>query len=299
MLLPRSWLALGLAAAATAAESAPAGYPDLAAFRQDLFPPAMTEGEPAPGRRVRSTLPAYRGTEVHHSLYLPRDWAPGRRFPVIVEYAGNGDYRSKHGDVSTGRVSDSSLGYGLGGPEGFIWLCLPYVEAEKGRNAIRWWGDVAATVAYCKQAVRAVCAEFGGDPAAVVLTGFSRGAIACHFIGLHDDEIAGLWRAFLPASHYDGARSWPYPGSDRAAAARRLERLGRRPVLVAHEVYDIAPGTYGIVDTMNYLAGTGRPLDTHRFLIIGIRNHTDRWTLHDLPERAAARRWLQEVLATP
>ena len=275
------------------------GYPDLSTFRQELFPPAMLDQAPAPGLRVRATLPEYRGTEVYYSLYLPADWAPGRRFPVIVEYAGNGNYRSKHGDVSTGRVEDSSLGYGLGGPSGFIWVCLPYVDTSNRQNQLQWWGDIAATVDFCKRAVRVICTEFGGDPDAVILCGFSRGAIACNYIGLHDDEIARLWRAFIAASHYDGVRTWNYAGSDRAAARKRLERLGGRPVLVTHEVYDTNPKTYSIVDTVNYLVSTGIPLQNFRFQTIHVRNHSDTWPLHDLPERAMARQWLQDVLTKP
>ncbi|MBI3987483.1 MAG: hypothetical protein HY343_11215 [Lentisphaerae bacterium] len=275
------------------------GYPCLSAYRQDLWPPAMTQELPGAGKRVRATLPAYRDTDVYYSLYLPPEWTPGARYPMIVEYAGNGDYRSKHGDVCTGRVEDCSLGFGLSGGRGFIWICLPFVDAANGRNATLWWGDVGATVAFCGEAVRTVSARFGGEPAAVFLCGFSRGALACNFIGLHDDEIARLWRGFFAASHYDGAREWPYAGSDPGAARVRLERLGRRPVFVSHEIYDIEPGTYTIVDTINYLAGTGRPLDNFRFQIVPIRNHTDRWVLYDLPARRNLRRWLQEAMAAP
>jgi hypothetical protein len=46
----------------------------------------------------------------------------------------------------------------------------------------------------------------------VFIAGFSRGAIACNFIGLRDDEIASLWCGFVVHSHYEGVRDWP--GSD-------------------------------------------------------------------------------------
>ena len=276
-----------------------AGYPDISAYTPDLEPPRMTTGDPLPGRRVRATLPAYQHTDVYYSLYLPPDWKPGALHPVIVEYAGNGDYRSRHGDVCTGRVEDCVLGYGLSGGRGCIWICLPFVDPANGRNALRWWGDVEATVKFCREAVRRVCAEFSGDASAVFLCGFSRGAIACHYIGLHDDTVAQLWRGFFIASHYDGAREWPYPGSDRASARVRLERLGRRPVFVSHEVYGTEPETYTIVDTINYLAGTGRPLDNYRFQMVPLRNHTDRWVLYDLPARRNLRQWFQSVLASP
>jgi len=285
-------------AAASTASSA-AGYPDISAYTPDLEPPGMTTGPPAAGRRVRATLAAYRNTEVYYALYLPPDWKPGRRYPVIVEYAGNGDYRSRHGDVCTGRVEDSSLGYGLTGGIGSIWVCLPYVDTANRRNALRWWGDLAATVDFCKEAVRTVCAEFGGDPQAVFICGFSRGALACNYVGLHDDDIASLWRGFFVASHYDGAREWAYPASDRASALARLVRLGRRPVFISQEVYGIEPETYNITHTINYLAGTGRPLDNFHFQIVPLRNHTDRWVLYDLPARRSLREWYREALARP
>ena len=46
----------------------------------DLITAAMTDGTPAPGRRVRQIAPEYRGTDVHHALYLPIDWQPGRKY---------------------------------------------------------------------------------------------------------------------------------------------------------------------------------------------------------------------------
>src|SRR5207253_2146453 len=78
--------------------------PDLSSVPADLQTPAMTEGEPAAGRRVKQTTPGWEGTAVHHALYLPRDWKAEVRYPVIVEYAGNGNYKNSFGDVSKGTV---------------------------------------------------------------------------------------------------------------------------------------------------------------------------------------------------
>ena len=55
----------------------------------DLATPPMTEEAPAAGKRVRQVAPEYEGTQVYHSLYLPTDWKPGEKYPVIVEYTGN------------------------------------------------------------------------------------------------------------------------------------------------------------------------------------------------------------------
>jgi len=68
----------------------PGGLPDIRSVPPDLLVPAVEDGPPRAGRRVRRTLSEYQGTEVHHTLYLPTDWRPGRRYPVLIEYPGNG-----------------------------------------------------------------------------------------------------------------------------------------------------------------------------------------------------------------
>jgi hypothetical protein len=122
----------------------------------------------------------------------------------------------------------------------------------------------------------------------VLLAGFSRGSIACNYIGLHDDEIARLWRGFVCHSHYDGVRRWGYAGDDREAAARRLERLGDRPQFISHEL--------SIDATRDYLAKAA-PQGRFTFQPLGFRNHTDAWVLRDVPERRALRDWVERTLA--
>ena len=261
--------------------------PDIRTVAQDLTAPRMTKEAPAPGKRVRRVASEYKGTEVYHTLYLPADWGKGKRYPVIVEYAGNGPYRNKFGDVCSGKVEDCNLGYGISGGKGFIWVCLPYISKDHKRNQLQWWGDVKATVEYCKTVIPRVCREYGGDTSAVFLVGFSRGAIACNFIGLHDDEIASLWRGFICHSHYDGVRKWNYPGSDRKSAAERLKRLKNRPQFISQEV--------SVEQTKRYLK-EARPKGDFTFVALGYRNHTDSWVLRDTPERKAVRKWLQSVL---
>lgn len=267
-----------------------AELPDIRSVAPDLRTPPMLQAAPAPGKRVRQTTPGWESTAVHHALYLPTNWRADGKFPVIVEYAGNGNYSNKFGDVSLGTVEGSNLGYGLSGGSNFIWVCLPYVKATDGRkeNAVTWWGDVSETVAYCKRTVRFVCEQFGGDSNRVVLVGFSRGAIAGNFIGLHDDEIARLWRGFLCHSHYNGVRTnWPYAGADRASALERLKRLNGRPQFISHE---------GSIDpTRNYLESTGVS-GAFTFVPLPYRNHTDQWVLRSIPERERARAWLAEIL---
>ena len=264
--------------------------PELRAIPPDLVAPEVTRESPTRGKRVYQTLAEYEGSEVHHVLYLPTDWVPSRTFPLIVESPGNGLHISEHGDVCTGMVEDACLGYGISGGERFLWLCLPFISPDRTCNQLQWWGSVEATVQYCKDAVRQVCNEFGGDPNRALLTGFSRGAIACNYVGLHDDEIASLWRGFVAHSHYDGVRKWGYPGDDRRSALQRLQRMHGRPQFISHE------GSTQEVE--QYLRFTGVQA-RFTFQPLPFRNHTDTWALRDLPERRRLRQWVRSTVASP
>lgn len=267
-----------------------ADLPDISSVPEDLKVPAVTQAAPAPGLRVAQTTEGWQGTEVHHLLSLPADWKPDASWPVLVEYAGNGGYKNAYGDVSDGTVEGSRLGHGLSAGKGFIWVCMPYVELVEGRkrNAVKWWGDVEETKRYCRATVKDVCARWGGDASRVILCGFSRGSIGCNFIGLHDDDIAPLWRGFFCHSHYDGVRTgWPYAGADRASALARLRRLQGRPQFIIQE----AGGTQA---TETWLKSTGIQGDW-TFVPLPYRNHTDAWLLRDIPERRLAREWLARV----
>ena len=263
-----------------------AELPDISTVPADLDVPTLSEGPPAAGKRVRHGLSV---------LYLPTDWKVGAKMPVIVELAGNGGYKNKLGDVSTGLPEGSNLGYGLTAGRGFIWLCVPYLNAKGDEVAIKWWGDAPAydprpTLKNLRETVKSVCHDFSGDESKVVLCGFSRGAIACGYLGLHDDETAKHWCGFFAYSHYDGVHKWPYPGSDRESALARLKRLGDRPQFICGE------GT-NAQETEAYL----RPLLPNAdltFLSTGFRNHNDAWTLRPSPAREKAREWLRRITSS-
>jgi len=254
---------------------------DLKKVAPDLVTPPVTNDAPAPGRRVKMLLPMYVGTDLYHALYLPVDWKRSETYPVIVEYSGN-KWKS-----SQGTVDECDLGYGVSGGKGVIWICLPFVDKKKGRNAATWWGDVEATVDYCKQSIQQVCAKYGGDSCKLFIAGFSRGAIACNYIGLHDDEISSLWRGFICHSHYDGVRKWEYKGSDKTSAALRLKRLGNRPQFISQE--------QSITATKKYLA-RALPDGKFTFQALPFPDHTDTWLLRDIPERRVMRDWFHQVL---
>jgi hypothetical protein len=271
-------------------------WPDISTIAPDLTVPEMTTGAPEAGKRVRCTTPGWEKTEVYGALYLPVDWKAGGHFPVIVEWAGNGDFHNDFGDVSTGKVEGSRLGYGITEGKGCIWLCLPYLNHAGAADVIKWWGDAPEydaepTLAYCRAAVKDVCERFGGDAQRVVLAGFSRGAIACNYLGLHDDATAALWRGFICYSHYDGVRTtWPYPSADRASALERLQRLKGRPQFICGESSNAAM-------TERYLREVG-VWDKEKFTVVGtgFRNHNDAWVLRPSEARTRLREWFREVV---
>lgn len=281
----------------SAEESSPA--PDISAVSPDLVLPPLTDDAPGAGKRVRHSTPDTSSPAVYHVLYLPVDWEPGKEYPVIVEYAGNGPYANAIGDISTGLVEGSSLGYGLSRGQGCIWLCLPYLNEAGTENVRQWWGDKptrdpSATIAYCKKIVPWICETFGGDHSRVLLCGFSRGAIACHFIGLHDDEISRLWCGFLAYSHFDGVHAWPFPGSDQEAARGRLARLLDRPLYLLHE--NTSGQGLSLLSSFDYLKKTGVDLKKARFRETGFRNHNDAWILRPSEARRDVRTWVETVL---
>jgi hypothetical protein len=268
---------------------------DIGSVEPDLEVPATDPGQPGPGRRVRQTTPGFPEQGVHHTLYLPPDWEPGRKFPVIIEWTGN-----RYGSC-TGLVEDAKLGYGISGGEGFIWICMPFLDGAGRANVDTWWGDEGAyqtrpTIEYCIRTVDHVCRHWGGDPGALVLAGFSRGSIACNYIGLANDEIAGLWRAFICYSHYDGLYTgWPYPDCDREAARERLDRLQGRPQFICQEIVPRQEDDTGLVRLREYIRSTGIQAP-FTYCLTGFRDHDDAWILRPSEAREALRRWLQGQL---
>lgn len=269
-------------------------YPDMNTVAPDLFIPPVTSDKPTAGKRVFFRLPGDLDSVPYMVLYLPTDWTPLKRYPVIFEFAGNGNFKNAYGDISTGRPEGSQLGYGLSGGKEYIWVCLPFLNDASDGLAITWWGDRPmyrpdSTVAFAKRVVPEICRLFSGDAEHVILCGFSRGALACNAIGLHDEEIATLWCGFFCYSHYDGVREkWPYAGASRDFARERLLRLGNRPQFICQENSVDAP--------RNYLEGSGIS-GNFTYSVTGFRNHNDGWLLRPSLAREAARTWLGELQA--
>ena len=263
-------------------------WPDIRNVPIELKVPELTEEKPAAGKRVKQTLAEYEGANVYHALYLPENWEKGRKYPVIVEYPGNGHYLNKYGDKCSGKPEDTYLGYGIGGGKDFIWIGMPFISADRKNNQLNWWGDIEASVDYTINTVKNVCNYYGGDSSLVFVSGFSRGAIACNYIGLHNDEIAKLWSGFIANSHYDGLIKWSYPDSDKISAKKRFQRLKGKPQIIIQE-------NGGPAETEKYIENMDRE-GNFTYLAIPYRNHNLKWVLQDIPQRKILRTWVKNIV---
>jgi hypothetical protein len=284
-----------LAAAVTICDVAAQDAPDISSVAADLKIPALHPGPPAAGRRCLQATTGWENTDVRFALYLPVNWDRANKHPVIIEFAGNGNYKNSFGDVSTGRVEGSSMGYGISGGKDFLWVCMPYLDAAGKKPVITWWGDPptyakAPTIDHCIKAVREVCARWNGDTERVLLVGFSRGAIACSAIGLANEEIAGLWRGLVAYSHYHGVNeSWPFEGARRDAALEHLKRLKGRPQFICGE-------SKAVLDkTRAFLTDAGA-IQHATIRHTGFRNHSDAWLLRPSEARDELRAWVAKVM---
>lgn len=295
----------------------PGGCPDLYSIPPDLTRPVMTNATPAGGVRARVIAPGFEGTQAYHALYLPSEWSSDplhtATYPIIVEYMGNGPWSDGFGDVSTGRPEDSNLGWGMADPAGtkYIWISMPFLTSDLGPKteiSTYWWGcptvtanancgaayNITPTVSYLHAALQQAVASYKGDPSRVVITGWSRGAIATGAIGLYNDATSALFKAFIPYSHLDGDCGW-VDQDNRSALEARWARLGGRPVLYFGEC---AVATEGGPAWLASLGLNGSAATQHmEFMTTGFANHNDAWVLRYSTARGYMRAWLARVLA--
>jgi hypothetical protein len=190
--------------------------------------PDMTDGSPAPGRRVRYRLAADAKNEIYCALYLPPDWKPGKRYPVIAEFPGNIFYSAK-ACWSTGRPEQCQMGYGMSSGTGAIWVSLPFVDRKNEEIAESGFGSNKGedTTAHTLAVIKDICRNWGGDRENLFLCGFSRGSIACGYIGLRNDKISKLWKGIVGCQHYDGSN---WRESNMEDAVQRAPRFSGKAI---------------------------------------------------------------------
>jgi hypothetical protein len=244
--------------------------------------PPIEPGPPVAGRRVRYQLPEDIGTGISCLVYLPRDRELGRRYPLIVEYPGNIFFTP--GCYSTGLPDQCAIGYGMTGGEGAIWVSLPFIDRAAGTIAENGWGDPDDTADYAMRVVEHVCTSFGGDRSNVVLTGFSRGAIACGFIGLRNDRIASLWKAFHLCQHFDG------DGWGGASLSGAIERARRFQGVAVFHTDNGEPQVRQVTEALNVPT---------TFVSSGLGAHATTMFLDDRRSTQALRRWFTDLVRKP
>lgn len=245
--------------------------------------PPLTDGEPAPGAFVRVVAPGYEGTGVYHGVYLPPDWTPGRRYPVIVESPCN-----TYG-AFTGKVEDTRLGYHIAGCRNYVWIVLPYLKNQA--NLDYGWGELDTNLEYWQTNIPRTLAAVGGDPGAVIVGGFSRGAIGASYVGLANDTIADAWLGFLLHSHADVVSNLTPDGG--AGSATRMARIAGRASLLSWG----GDGDGGMANSVKgaaLLTSFGYPVSTLEVPKVG---HTDAWSIDDEASRIAAQTWLFTTVA--
>lgn len=273
--------------------------------RQLASLPEIIEGKAVAGKITSETLAAYKGTAVHHSIYLPRDYhISGSSFPIIVELTGN-----KWAPCgSTGKVENAHLGYSLTLGLGAVVVSVPYVAPNGKENELKWWGDIEKTVSYIEDLIPYLSKNYNVDTSRVLLCGFSRGSIGVSYVGLHDKKIATLWSAFFTHDHFDGQKEWrgtswaPTLANYRAQAKVRLERADGRPWYVSFkgkkEDYILPLKAMGVDHAASYVF-VPIPMN-ERFPEIPnkvfMHEHNDCWPLFDIPEADKARKWVKNVL---
>ncbi len=228
--------------------------------------PDIERGEPLAGKRVYQKLRGWENTTIEHVLTLPKEWKPGAKYPIIVEYTGNVFYHKWcH---STGFTDQGNMANGLSRGETFILLNLPFIATDGRQEEPNGWGSIEKTEDYCLEALKFVSAHYGADMTQVFYTGFSRGELAMNYLALRDDRIAPIWRGFIGADpSMPSVKKWQgTPGWNHCAEGwdERGARLHGRPFFSQHP-------SYGPV-------------------------HVDVEYLEDSPSTVAAHAWLRGII---
>jgi hypothetical protein len=243
--------------------------------------PNMENGAPQAGKRVLYQLPGDEATDIYVALYLPTDWEAGLIYPVIAEYPGNIFYQSQ--GWSIGRPEQCMIGYGVSQGVGAIWVSLPFIDRNIGVGEIaeNGFGNTDDTTQYAKDVIAHLIANYGGDANNLFLSGFSRGAIACGYIGLRDATIGAFWKGLIPCQHYDGS-AWNE--SNMAGA------LTRAPNFTGESIFqtDNSESTYGAL--MDATAGTEFWADS------ALGFHDPAMFLDDRLSTQQVRSWFRELV---
>ncbi|NJB81341.1 alpha/beta hydrolase family protein [Wenyingzhuangia aestuarii] len=240
--------------------------------------PDMILKKPTAGLRVKYKLD--NNSELYSALFLPKKWTPKKKLPIIVEFPGNEFYTNNC--YSSGSPEDCTIGYGMSKGNA-IWVSLPFVNYKTGKTAPSGWGNPEDTVDYTLKVVDHIIKKFNGDPNNVFLTGFSRGAIACGFIGLRNKSIANTWKGIHMCQHYDGD-GWG--GSKLNDAILRLQNLNGTKIFHTDNIKKNKELQKMLADQNVDVTSAESDLNTHACAMF----------LDNRPSTLKLRKWYQDLL---
>jgi predicted esterase len=245
--------------------------------------PEMTSGSPGPGKRVKVQLQEDKNNFKYFALYLPTNWQPNKSYPVIFEYPGNIFYSTK-ACYSSGRPESCTMGYGISQGKDSIWVSMPFIDQDSQTIAENGFGSNEGkdTINYSLKVIDLVCQQWNGDRNNLFICGFSRGSIACGYIGLSNDKIAAHWKGIIGCQHYDGSR---WNQSNMKGAILRAPRFkGKAIFQVDNQKEKYQP----VVDATSSKVGW-------TFTKSGLNYHSTTMFLDDRPMMQQLRRWYYSI----
>lgn len=193
-----------------------------------LLAAAVTNADAAPRGFVLDEIAAG-GETLRYALYLPRDYTPARRWPLLLALHGRGE---------SGRDGLRQLAQGVA--QAIIaapgdWPVVAVLPQKSDEN--REWEEIEPALL---ELVAAVRSRYAVDPDRLYLTGLSQGGHGAWVLGARHPD---LWAAVVPVCGYTAARARdaqgrPPAGAFNGTAADLAPALARLPVWAFHGAAD-------------------------------------------------------------
>jgi hypothetical protein len=234
--------------------------------------PAVVEGAPEPGIRVRVYLEAY--PHAYYVLYLPYNFDDKLAHPLIFESPANPTRLDPWG-----YPEETVLGFGLSEGYDFIWVSVPFVDEGGHMIKFVWGNSPETTVNFWLAVLNDLDKRFTIDKK--IIAGFSRGAVSCSYIGNFNEEISNKWDGYFAHAHFDGCCQ-----TVKGDVQERIERIKQKKVLLSAGCDDIALKC----TEMSYerLITNNIPVT---ILKIPNTGHHPYWILEQNNEAEQARKW--------
>jgi hypothetical protein len=261
---------------------------------QTLILPTITNNPPSAGVRAKVKLPGD-NTGKFFVLYLPINYDEVHRWPMFVEWPGSGcspDYCDDDG------ISTPNMGYALSGGSDWIFLVLPYINANNSDIDSFYWNapavagnsDPVTTIAYAKLVLAYVKSTYFVDTLRMISSGHSRGSVGAALIGNYDDVIASTWAGywFDGACMHTNSGFYNIPGKSDTSFNIRITD---RPSMMVWGEYDNYPEIYlnwfnGLMNHYKYF---------HENILCPPWPHSEEKYLYDSALCYLGNKWMTEV----